>query len=231
MVEKFCLITANHDRPKVLELWCAGIQRLRRDIGYDFPVIVTSGAEDAEVLSRNGITHLIRPNNPVSEKFNTSCYHAKDLDVNYVMIVGSDDIISTDTLRRLMAEMDKGYDLIGISDIYFYATRHPHRGKMVRLHGTRIMGVCKTIHRRVLDKVNWKPWTKKKDWGLDSIASKALVSHTKTWKMLSDTEVFDCKSKVNMNRFNVFYKSRKEVDPQLFYSVLSKEEKELLNKI
>ena len=227
----FCFITANYMRPRILRLWCAGVQRLRREIGYHFPAVVVSEEEDQLICQQNNIKHIYQQNEPVSEKFNTACRYAQTQNVDYVVIIGSDDIVSTDTMNRLWDEMDTGYDVIGITNVYFYAATGPHMGQMLQLKGTRMLGTCKCVNKRVLDKIGWRPWIKKKNWGLDSVASKAIVPHTDTWKQISEVKVFDCKSRVNMNKYSHFHlRLGSKEDPQVFYDILSEEERNLLAK-
>ena len=229
---KFCFITANYGRPKIFKLFCAGVRRLREELNYNFPVIVTSDIDDKEVCEEYGIKHYVQANNPVSDKFNTSCMRAKDLDVDYVVIVGSDDLIATNSMLTLWAEMKKGYDLIGITNVYFYDANGPHKGKLLQLKGTRMLGVCKCIHRRVLDEVGWKPWNKKKDWGLDSVAAKAISPHVKTWKQVDGVRVFDCKTKTNLNKFHRFYGHwGAENDISVFHDTLGEEELKLIKAL
>jgi hypothetical protein len=172
------------------------------------------------------------PNKPVSEKFNRAFKWMQNYGVDYVMITGSDNLLSYDTYNRIYAEAEKGYDLIGVNSIYFYSLDGQFKGSMVKLESNKILGVCKTISARVLDKIDWRPWTVEKDWGLDAIASNTIRPHVETTKLLENTEVFDCKSRENLNKYSFWHNKLKEKqDPQKLFSILSEEEKQIIKSI
>jgi hypothetical protein len=231
-VKTIGIITANYNRPSILSIWCAQIIRLREDLQYYIPAVVVSEESDKAICDHYHINHLTQQNIPVSAKFNTAMLYMHSIGVDYVCILGSDDIISTDTFRRLMEEAEKGYDLIGINSIYFFATDGKYRGQMVCLNGTRILGVCKTISAQVLNKVYWQPWTVDKNWGLDSLVSNAIKPYVTSEKILSFTEVYDLKSKVNINKSSMWVEKIKKLeDPQKLWNILGKEETKILKKI
>jgi hypothetical protein len=235
------IITANYKRPKILELWCASIKRIGEELGMYIPTVCISGIEDTMTCVKYGITHIPQENHPVSEKFNRGMEFAKDLGWDYTMILGSDDICSTDTIRKIMEEMEKGFQVIGMDNIYFYGADSPHKGKLVHLQGTRLLGVGKTIRSDVLDKVDWRPWPKKvykagqlatgKDWGLDALVTQCIAPHANSYSILSDTIIVDCKSKDSMNFMSLWVKKLPLVDPQVFYNILGEEEKQILAQI
>lgn len=103
---------------------------------------------------------------------------------------------------------------------------------MVKFTGKSMLGVCKTISSSVLDKVDWRPWTKDKNWGLDGLVTLAIKPYVQTSKIVDDAVVFDIKSKQNLNRVDFWCKKIKErEDPQKLYEILSVEEREILNQI
>ena len=99
-MKSFCIITANWNRPEVLTLWCASIKRIREDLDIFIPAVVVSDRWDSTICNKYHIHHINHRNNPVSEKFNAGCKYAESIGVDYVMVLGSDDIVSTDTIRR-----------------------------------------------------------------------------------------------------------------------------------
>jgi hypothetical protein len=153
--------------------------------------------------------------------------------LNYIIILGSDDVCSTDTIRKLMVEMEKGYDLIGVNSVYFYGADGQHRGELCKLQtNNRILGVGKTISSTVLDKIDWRPWTKDRNWGMDAFVTQSIKPHVKSFKILSDTFIVDVKSRDNLNKMTMWARKIKtREDPQEFYSRISKEEFEILKSI
>lgn len=223
------LICVNYGRPKILELWCKQIQRLRSDNGLYFPVAVVSDESDAVICNRNYITHIVHENNPVTSKFNRAFRFMQSIGVDYVMVLGSDDIVSTKYIQDTMVQMEKGIDLIGTNTIYFYCGQGSERGKLVKLDTPIMKGIGKTVSKRILDQCNWTLWNEAKNWGMDAIATKTIMSYNPS-KSVIDGVVVDVKTKENLNSFRVF-RNRPEVDNKLFLDVLSKEELEILNTL
>lgn len=225
------ILTCNFGRLRILELWCASVHRLRTELGVYVPACVVSGEEDKAVCDKYKITHIRWHNRPVSEKFNQGMQWVKNMGLDYGCISGSDDIFSTETFRKILDATQSDYDLIGIDSIYFYGTEGIHRGTLVKLQGSRMLGVGKCIHKRVLEQVDYRPWNENKNWGLDAIASKCIAPYVKSFKIISDAKVFDCKSSMNINKMNVWANKFDKLDPQEFYSILSDEEKQILQTI
>jgi len=225
---KLGIITPNYKRPEILKLWCASIKRIRDDIGVEIPAVVVSEEVDKETCQSYDINHITQQNLFVSEKFNRGVEFMRDK-VDYVMIMGSDDIASSQTIRRVLEKCKKEYDLIGVNSIYFYGVDGAHKGKLCLHSGERILGVGKTIHRRVLDEINWHPWGQEKNWGLDALVTMSIRPHVKTTSILSDTIIVDCKNvKVNINKASLWFGKRPAIDTNIFLNILGEEEREIL---
>jgi hypothetical protein len=192
-----------------------------------------SEPEDIDVCREYGMTHLTYPNIPVSEKWNYGTEHVRTLGCEYMIVSGSDDVFSTAALSSLIDHMNKGIDLMGFNDIYVYDTDGDHRGELIHVT-SKSLGVGRTIHRRVLDAVEWRPWEygTGRNWGMDSILWKNISPHIRT-KAVAQGVIVDCKSHMNINGFSMFkrnYKGRAESN-SIFYNFLSKEELEILHSI
>ena len=232
MQPSFGIIAPNYGRPKILRLWCSQIKRLRKELDTYIPACIISEEEDKAVCDEYFINHVTHDNHPVTAKFNRGCEWVKKQGFDYMIIMGSDDIMSTDTLQRLMEDMNKGYQMIGINSIYFYGAEGSHRGKLVHLKGERLLGTCKCIRRDILKEVNWKPWHREKSWGMDALVTQSIAPYVKSKSIISDTIVCDVKSKTNINFAGLwFQKIRIKSDPNIFYNILSDEEKEILKTI
>jgi len=227
------IITCNHGREKVLQLWCAQIARLRNEMDMYIPAVCVSGIEDMITCLKYGVMHHPSENFPVSEKFNKGMEYAREIGWDYVCIMGSDDVMSTDTFKCIYeeAQSPNNYDLIGIDSIYFYGTVGEHKGKLVKLNHGKMLGVAKCISSRVLEKVDYRPWNVNKNYGLDAIASQCIAPHIKSWKILQDTFVCDIKSNQNINKMSVFARRYEALDVNLLMNILGEEEKEILKSI
>jgi len=103
---------------------------------------------------------LRQRNNPVSEKFNAGMQEMREHNPDYVMILGSDDLISKKALSCLISKMKKDIDLIGISDCFFYDVKlqslHYYPGYSNHRRG-EAMGGGRCLSKRLLKELNWRP--------------------------------------------------------------------------
>jgi len=226
----------NYRRPRVLRLWLEHIQRLRQELSVYLPACVISEEEDKDLCGLYHVNHITCPNVPVTGKFNKGVEWTRDMGWDYALISASDDLFSTDTIKRYYEAAQEDFDLIGIKTIYFYGAEGRHRGKLIRFDASVILGVGKCISMRVLEAVEWRPWNRNRNWGMDAIASQNIKPHVKTTCVLSNPFVVDVKTKFNINKITLFSdkaERRKDprlhfVDPQEFYKTLSDKEKERL---
>lgn len=227
----FGIATINSGRKRVFELWCASIRRLRQDTQIYIPAVCTSGEEDKPICDEYHIAHFTQENKPVSLKWNTSFKYLRDIGCEYALVLGSDDLISTDLLRALMKEMDKGTSVIGINTVYFYATEGMHKGQLAKFKSGQILGVAKAIHKSALDPIGWHICPVAKNFGIDhGIMDKAIQPYVTT-KAFVEGVCVDVKTKDNINKWTAFGKTRPIVDSKLFYDILSEEEIKLLRRI
>lgn len=220
------IITINNGRQNVLRLWCAQIKRLREEFGMFIPAIVVSGEEDKSICNSYHIIHTTQVNNPATRKWNTAMKYMRSIGMDYVMILGSDDIISTRYVTQVMELMEEDIDLIGTQTIYFYCGQGADRGTLVKLFNGTLKGIGKTVSKRVLDKCDWQPWDVDKNWGMDAIAQKNFAKHYKSLRIVNDV-IVDVKTKANLNSFRVF-KRYPVVPSNVFTDILSEEELQIL---
>lgn len=228
---KIGIVTANYDRHDIFRLWCASIKRLRDSFG-DIPVVVTSESMDRATCKTYNIEHISCKNRPVSRKFNFSMEAMRDKDVDYVMVLGSDDIITDGLFQTILNEVESGIDVIGTDSIYYYSLNRytcPH--KLIKLKYKRMLGVAKTISRSVLERVYFAPWSWDRDHGLDANLSNNIREHVRTTSFV-DGMVVDVKSKFNMNPFSLWNKKPHEDIPEdEFIKELSREEQVIIWQI
>jgi ribosomal protein S13 len=190
---------------------------------------VVSDEGDACICSQYGVWHIVQQNYPVTSKFNTAMKYMQSIGVDAVMIIGSDDVISTNFYRKTLEQVEKGVDLIGVQNAYFFCGQGLDRGKLVKLEGRNILGIGKTVSKRILDLADWTLWRNDKNWGMDAMAQQEIDKYNPT-KVIIDEIIVDVKTKDNLNSFNVF-KRRPQMDNSIFFNILSEEEKEILRTL
>jgi len=226
----FGILTISYQRTKVLELFLASIQRLRKELGVDFPCVVVGDAEHASLCERSKVHHITQENHPASRKFNTGIDYLMSLGVDYCIILGSDDICNAELLRNLIVDMDKGIDLISINTVYFYAGDGKYKGQLIRIVTTQLLGVARCISANIIRQAGTL-WTRDKSWGMDGDCLRNILPYVKT-KTLVQGICVDVKTNANLNKFS-FWRGQvgDRRDPQEFYEFLSEEEKIILNEL
>ena len=229
---KFGIVTINYRRQEILKLFCKSMARLRKDTGIDFPVVCVSEEADKKLCEKHNIHHITQGNYPVSRKWNTGSRYMRDIGCDYIVITGSDDIISTDLFKKLIVQMEKGISFIGLQEIYFFGTYGRLKNRLYHVKFNSVIGVCRVIHRSVLDKVDWKLCNVDKNFGMDGIMLKNIRPHITT-RAIVDGMVVDVKSAINLNSITFWAtKARGVTLPNdTFYNILSEEEIKVLNTL
>jgi len=230
-MKTFGLFCINNGRPNVLRLWCAQIKRLREELEMFIPAVVVSGEEDRIACQGYHVHHIVRPNNPASDKFNVALGYFRALGLDYCTVLGSDDIISSEFLREQIRLQEEDYDLLGVKTFCFYSGDGPFRGQMVRLTHARMLGIAKTFNKRILDQCDWRPWNMSRNWGMDAIASKTIAPLVKKTGFVEKGLVVDVKTVANLNSYKIWGKRLPRVNPQEFYDILSEEELQILKSL
>lgn len=200
------IITTNFGRVPILEIFCEGIRRLRRETGLTIPVVCAGDIGGKAVCEEHDIVHIIAPNVPLTNKFNTACEALRGK-VDYVMIMGSDDLISTRDFLRVHHEAEQNKtDLIGFSDVYMFGMDDEHPGALVHFPFTTVLGVGRTVKADVLDKLGWRPWNLDRDRGIDRVMLDACSPLVKTRKVFDGGLIFDLKTAWNINPMKYWYK-------------------------
>ena len=228
-MESICFVTANHGRDDILELYCLGIERLRSQSANTAIHSVIVG-DDQFVTYRYKCHHIIYVNNPVSNKFNIACQRAKELDVDAVIVMGSDDIMNIELFNHLTASTS---DFTAIRDIYLYSLDKACQNEL-RYVKTNMVGCARMLSRELLGRVNWMPWKRERDWKLDQVMLQTIKPHIKSEYIFTAKDIggmcVDIKTEQSMNKFTK-WSGLEKCDPQIMFDWLSQEEKDLINKI
>ncbi len=175
-------------------LTCAWGRRELAEIVLDYTRSIIDAAEDAywtriAVVSDDADARIARvadwcstraPNDPRGAKWNAGLAHLRyiDSDIDAVMILGTDDLLSAGVFRAAVDAIRSGADWFGLRDAYIYSVAEerlvywpgydPHSGRVGETIGT-----ARTYSRRYLDACDWKLWPDEATDGLDSFANPA----------------------------------------------------------
>lgn len=222
---KLAIITAVWKRPEVFKMFAQGIHALAptfERLNVDCQVMI-AGSEGS--LSKNMVleqgppfnTYSETENQPLAQKVNLPLRAARTWGADYVLCVGSDDIISPELMELYIGAMRKNADFIGVTDFYFYDTltktaaywggyREPFRKGVT-------CGAGRVISKRLLDLWQWKIWETKHNSVLDTSIDEKLkaVEHKQCIFAMKDYGVMavDIKSSTNMTPFKMWDNTKK----------------------
>jgi hypothetical protein len=139
-------------RPEITRICFEGIKRLQKTIEID-PVCIYSEQESKELCAEFGFESYYFENDPLGRKMNFGLDRALDSKWDYLITIGSDDLLSEALFEIYKPFMDSLKMAFGVGCIYFYDIK---TGKQARQNGMQVYGCGRMIHREVLDKETYK---------------------------------------------------------------------------
>lgn len=228
---RLAIVTSVWGRPNVFKMFMKGIEQLVEDChDFQFTLVVSTSFQqdrsriyDEEIRFEDVYNGWIGdspcpfvtieiPNEPLAAKVNATTYACRNLDVHYVLCMGSDDIISPELLNEYAKHMRAGIDFIGVTDCYFYDTVS---GKSAYWGGYRepcrkghTAGAFRALSARLLEQWDWMPWENKDSKMLDRSMQDKLKTtpHTAHVFLMQEKGLFalDIKSETNMTPFKLW---------------------------
>lgn len=228
MLNKVLIYTAVWKRPHITELCFVGINRLKQHPKYSIEALsVISEESMIPLCEKYGINWVMYKNDPLGEKKNFGLKKAKEFDFDYLMEIGSDDLILNELLDDYLKYIGKS-DFFGISDAAYINSETGECRRLISRHST--YGAGRMIHRSVLEKCNWTLWGDKLNKGMDNNSVLNLqrkgISYTKA-TVMEFPGVIDVKSQDNIWKFNYFLGV--PYDKNEIFKRLSEKEVELIN--
>ena len=112
---KISLVTGVWKRPEVFEMFAKGVHNL--NIELEVIVAGSEGETSRKMVDAHGFHYIEIANQPLAKKMNATTLKAMELGSDYVVCMGSDDIMSPELMQQFIECMNKGYDYIGITDL------------------------------------------------------------------------------------------------------------------
>jgi hypothetical protein len=225
---KILIYLAVWKRPEITELCFRGIKRLQTHPDFSIQALaVISEPEMITLCEKYSIAWVMYKNEPLGEKKNAGLQKAKEFEFDYLMEIGSDDLI----LNELLDDYKKylGRDFFGISDAAYI---NSETGECRRLISKSTYGAGRMISRQALEKANWVLWVDKLSRGLDNNSVFTLQRKGFNYVRISPMEfpgVIDVKSDENLWKFNYFLGVEYDINEVL--KRISEEEKEILESL
>jgi hypothetical protein len=213
-------------RPEITEICFQGIKRLQAHPDFEIEAVaVISEEEMIPLCTRYGVNWVMAENHPLGRKKNAGLQYCKNFEFDFLMEIGSDDLIMTSLLDDYKKFMVK-YDFFGVREMAFLNSQ---TGECKKWNSRTLYGAGRLISRKALDAVGWKLWQDHLNKGLDM--SSVINLHKKGivyWQIPPGEypKAVDIKSEVNIWKFD--YSQGTDYDFSLIIDHLSREEKESL---
>jgi hypothetical protein len=214
---KISVVSATWKRFDVFLKFINGIKLLDVEL-----CLAVSEQRYIDYCQKNNIKHVVIANDPLATKMNAALQLAKGSD--YVLFLGSDDIVSPNLFEYYKEQINKGIDFIGCLDWYFYDIRTKQSTYWGGYRESNRKGVTcgagRVLSKRVLDLWNWKIWEDKHSHILDNSFEVRMnqTVMTKHIFKLKDRGMFglDIKSDTNMTPFKL-WDNTSYIDSQIIY--------------
>ena len=147
---KVAIFFACHKRLEVLKICLDGIERLKRenkDIEF-VPFAVYSGKAEGDLLEKYKVRSLKFSNEYLGHKKNAGLKELMKLDWDYMLEIGSDDIISSKLIEMYKPLWERGDNCFGVRSCYFI---EPSTGRASFWSHEYAIGAGRCIKKTVFD--------------------------------------------------------------------------------
>jgi len=184
---RLALVTTLWGRPALSRLVLEYTASLRVRGVQLVPVVAWSPEDEdlGDLLSVPGWTYVSVPNMPISEKWNAAAGVLRDLDVDAMMIFGSDDFLTPALIRFAARSITSGAEYMMPKCLYFYSLE-----KKTAFYAP-LVGRCgggRTLSRSLLERLEYSPWEPGWKKFSDGAMDKALQ---RVGKMVPDALLMD----------------------------------------
>ncbi len=203
---KISMVTGVWKRPEVFEMFAKGVHNLNMDI--EVIVAGSEGESSRKMVENHGFHYIEISNQPLAKKMNATTVKARELGSDYVICMGSDDIMSPELMQQFLTYMNKGYDYIGITDLYFYDTvtkKAAYWGGYRDARKGHCAGPCRVISKKLMNQWGWQPWRVGDDDMLDNSMQSRIRGRQKILSLKTlGCYALDIKSSTNMTPFELW---------------------------
>lgn len=202
-----------HDVARIMYEGLAAFSRAAAGSGWEIRHVVvgSSDEEHRAMAAEHGAEYIDHPNQPLGRKWNAGMRHiVAGGDFDYLMLLGSDDVLSPKLIGPYTQAMEQGLTFFGLPDMYALDLG---RGKGTYFPGyqppyqTMAIGAGRMHSRQALEQVSgnfYSPWVNR---GLDTSSRARIIWHGATETILPPLKaILDIKTADNLNAYRSFNK-------------------------
>jgi hypothetical protein len=153
-------------RPEITEICFAGLNRLKKRFPIE-TMCVISEESMIPLCEKYGINWTFYKNDPLGEKKNHGLNEAMKLEWDYMMEIGSDDLVKDELIELYQPYFGK-YDMFGTKDAIIIDS---HTGHTRRLKSDTTYGLGRCISRKVIEKICY---------GVDILSKEDIMTRGRT---------------------------------------------------
>jgi len=209
---KFLWYIAAHERIEVTSMCYRGLHRVNeyaRKQGHEVDVfIVCSDRIHQELAAAHGFYFSnIIPNQPLGRKMNLGLVEAMELDFDYIVQSGTDNLYTSNLLTFYADKIKQtGFEFFGLNKIYFYDF-YRHIAKLYS--PLSVFGAGRAISRNILEEASRKVniWPDHINKGLDNSSERIIEMNFENIVFSHPVfpnvtpSVVDIKSEVNIHKY------------------------------
>lgn len=209
---KVLILTCTWERPEITEIfvnYLLSVQDKTKSIFEYVNIVIDSEKSNLKVFENrlDSFNYHNFSNTPISNKWNYGVSLTKDIDFDYILFLGSDDIIDQNVMLEYHNKMKDGIDFIGIIDMYVfnYLSGQIYYWKGYRKSTGRegeTIGLARCFSKKTIEQLNYTPWASNINKGLDKTLNNNIknINNLKISKIkLTDINGFSCDIKSNLN--------------------------------
>lgn len=130
----------------------------------------SEGDKSKQIAESNNFHYTETENLPLSNKWNRGLKAFRKHDIDYIILLGSDDFIDKKAFAQIIQSMKQGYDLIGFVDCFFYKFATKKLIYWAGYDNHRIgetIGLGRCLSSKIIKEVDYRLWEEKLNSGLD----------------------------------------------------------------
>lgn len=194
---KIGILTAAYKRKELTSHYCKHLSYLQEIFKNEIDmtsVVVDSYRINEKAVIENNQIYFSRRNKPVSNKFNYGMNYFANKKIDGVIILGSDNFMCDNLLKKYIKVIRNKYDLTGVLDSKVYDSitdkTYYFKGYTNKRHG-ETLGAGRMISSKLLESLKYTPWDNGLNKGLDG----------SMWKKIKQFDINEYKILTNINGF------------------------------
>jgi hypothetical protein len=150
-MKKILILIAVHGRHNITKQCYNALQKFIKQTGHQYQVLVVGNDQEHKIIAEHhGFKFFWYENFPVGRKLNAALTHAMQFDWDYLMQLGSDDIILPGIMQHYQPYFDTGTDVFGVDNCIF-VHQETGRAKWFKYNKPDIIGAGRCISRKAIE--------------------------------------------------------------------------------